>query len=1080
MKTSIVLKTKLTPHRVKSQMLKRSALTKKLKRLNDHPLTLVHSGPGYGKSTAVASFIREMSAPYCWYSISEHDDDLYVFLTYIVHAIRGRFPAFGEELLNHLAQGEYYVRDSEFHRLFDAFLNELGMIPEELTLVLDDYHLIQHCDGVDAFMQYTLKHIPAGIHVVLLSRNRPNWEPLAAMKVRGDLLEITEQDLAFSEEEIEVLFTDYYDYPLRPEEAQLIYLRTEGWAIAVQLIWQRLLLTGSDVQTLVADEAETMDDLFRFLALEVFQKQTPDIGLFMLQTSLLEELTADACNRILERDDSYQLLAKLCSQSLFLAHLGEGLFRYHSLFRDFLQGQFKKMHKEYVRFAHLAAAYLAATGQYGQAMNLFAAAGDAGEAARMLEIHGRTLMETGQLEALMDRIRRTPLVEKNARFMLWIYEGDVHRYRCVYEQALSCYTQAEQLAAAASDRLGQSLALEGQVRVYLDTIQPGRAQKLLERSIDLLESSVHPEDTHRVRLYGLMAENLVNSGRAAEAEDWFNKCRLFLTDFHEDWLEARLHLRSGRLRQAKRLAERIVQQRSSASASQLPRSHREIELLLSLIASMQGQPETAKQLAEAGMMIGIRLHAPFVEAVGWMRMGHAAQLLQKYDPTVAVKCYRAAQEMMEQLDVSRGKAEPLMGLALLYGREGAFELAAQFGEEALAETEKVNDEWLSSYIRISRGIAAYYTSRWEEAAAVFLDCHNRFMLCGDSYGLTVTLLWQAMLAYRTEQDDRFHDVMERFLQMLQYGDYDALIERRTLFGPRDVQHLAPLLIEAQKQKIESGYVTHLLTGMGMEHMTYHPGYTLHIETLGGFRVRLGDRELEEKDWQRGKAKELFQLLVVKRQQLLPKEAILALLYPQSDDKSAARDFKVMLNALNTALEPHRRARSNPFFIQRHGSSYGLNLASGFELDTIEFEALLKAGLEDSDPAIALALLEKGLELYKGDYMPDRRYEDWCIEERERLLVLYLRGAERLARLQVKAQSYDRAIHWCEAIVHKDSCWEEAYRLLMQCHLKLGNRRQAARWYQKCQHALAEEMGVEPMPATQELYKQLSESDVTDL
>ena len=75
----------------------------------------------------------------------------------------------------------------------------------------------------------------------------------------------------------------------------------------------------------------------------------------------------------------------------------------------------------------------------------------------------------------------------------------------------------------------------------------GRAQKLLERSIDLLESSVHPEDIHRVRLYGLMAENLVNSGRAAEAEDWFNKCRLFLTDFHEDWLEARLHLMYGPL-----------------------------------------------------------------------------------------------------------------------------------------------------------------------------------------------------------------------------------------------------------------------------------------------------------------------------------------------------------------------------------------------------------------------------------------------------------------------------------------------------------------------------------------------------
>lgn len=1080
MKAGIVLKTKLTPPQMKKHNLRRSGLAKKLKRLAEHPLTLVQSGPGCGKSTAVASFLRESRSVYCWYTIGARDDDVYPFLTYVVHAIRRSFPEFGAELLEHLAQGEHYVREKNVYLLFDAFLNELTTIPDEVILVLDDYHLVAHVEGIDDFMQYWLRHTPPGLRLVLLSRSRPAWESLTAMKVRGELLELTERDLAFSEEEIEVLFTDYYDYPLRPDEAQLIHRKTEGWAIAVQLIWQRLLLTGSDVRTVLADEAETMEDLFRFLTLEVFQKQPSDIQRFLMQSSLLEELTAEACDRMMEREDSRPMLAKLSSQSLFLIHLGEGQFRYHALFRDFLLGQLRKHPERYAELARRAADYLASIGQYGQAMDHLAAAGDTAEAARLLERCGRSLIESGQLEALLERIRRTPEEEKRHRYALWNYEGDVHRYRCAYEKALACYAQGEKQAASAADPVGQSLAMEGQARVYLDTIQPGKAMSLLEKSIDLLEASHSPEDAHRVRLYGLMAENLVNSGRAAEAEAWYDRCRRYSTDFQEDWLEVRLHLRTGRLKHAKRLAERHLQQSGKAAAAVLQRSHREIELLLSLIEAMLGRPEPAKQLAEAGMMLGIRLNAPFVEACGWMRMGHAAQLLPKYDASVAVKCYHTAREIMERLDVSRGKAEPLMGLSLLYGREGAYELAVQYGEEALNETVSVNDEWLSSYIRIALGIAAYYAERWEEAEGRFAESHEHFMQCSDSYGVTVVLLWQAMLAYRLENDDLFRVVMERFLQMLQNGGYDDLIQRRTLFGPRDVQQLAPLLIEAQKQRLESGYVSFLLTGLGMEHMTYHPGYTLRIETLGGFRVRLGERELEDKDWQRGKAKELFQLLVVKRQHLLPKEQLLSVLYPEADEKSAGRDFKVALNALNTALEPHRRARSNPFFVQRHGSSYGLNLASGFELDAVEFESLMKAGLEETDRDKALTLLDKGLELYKGEYMPDRRYEDWCIEERERLTVLYLRGTERIAGLLVEAERYDKAIRRCEAIVAKDSCWEEAYRLLMLCHFRLGNRGQAVKWYRKCRQALESEMGVEPMPATQALFEELTEADVTHL
>jgi DNA-binding SARP family transcriptional activator len=201
-----------------------------------------------------------------------------------------------------------------------------------------------------------------------------------------------------------------------------------------------------------------------------------------------------------------------------------------------------------------------------------------------------------------------------------------------------------------------------------------------------------------------------------------------------------------------------------------------------------------------------------------------------------------------------------------------------------------------------------------------------------------------------------------------------------------------------------------------------------------------------------------------------------MLLPALDEKSANRDFKVALNALQTALEPHRRARSNPYFIIRIGTAYQLNPNAGWILDTVEFEERVKEGLESDRAEEAIHALEQGLQLYKGDYMPERRYDDWCIEERERLQVQYLRGAERLAQLYEESGQYNKSIRWCEAMLQKDVCWEEAYRLLIRCHVQLNNRNQAMKWYNKCLSALEQELGIEPMPQTKELYLKLTDTE----
>ncbi|HZG87795.1 BTAD domain-containing putative transcriptional regulator [Paenibacillus sp.] len=1079
MNTSVVV-TKLVPPIMKKHVLRRSSLAKKLNQIRNYPLTLVHAGAGYGKSTSIATFLADRAAPSCWYTASAEDRSWTAAALYFVHAVRTALPSFGQDALDLLLPEDGYVREEDLMQVCGALVNELAGLRDDLIVVVDDYHHLEPSKETETFFRYMIEHLPPRVHLVLSTRSRPDWPQLARMKLNQTLLEITERDLVLSEEELEVLFSDAYGYPLAPEAAKRIYRCTEGWVIAIQLIWQRLL-SGGDVSSLLERPDLTMDDLFPYLATEVLRQQPEPMRRFLLRSSVLNALNEKACGAVLDSPDGGETLERAYEQRLFLVALGQGHYRYHALFREFLARQLALQPELQAECHRLAAEHYERSGEYAEALHHLKALQDEDRLASLLNRRGETIVAEGRLDRVVECVRPLPDATKDRYPLLWYFEGEADRHYCRYASALRHYRRVEALGEASGERIVRMLGLKGQANVYLDTIQPGKAERLLELALQLLEQEGDSDRiaAYRGALYRLIAENLLNAGRTAEAPRWAEKSAA-AKDERPDELTARLHLRTGRLHSVKRMLERSKRD-DGAPTSALPRSHRETELLLSLVEAFLGEAEAAKRYAQEGMLNGVHRKAPFSEAVGWMRMGHAAQLLPGYGFHVPLECYNTSLRIMEGLDVPRGKAEPLMGLCLLYGREGDWEAAEAYGRQALAETERVNDVWLSTFIRLGTAVAACCAGRAETAQPLLERCADAFAACGDSYGVALAHMWMSLTAYQEDQDERFDQAMDAFLRTVQNGEYEFLFSKRTLFGPKDVQQLAPLLFEAQRRGIHKHFVKYLLSLLGIDHMEHHPGYTLRIETLGEFRVWLGDKPVEDRDWQRGKAKELFQLLLTKRKSMLTKEEIAATLWRDGDEKAAARDFKVALNALHAALEPGRKARANPFFVQRHGSAYALNLASGFELDAVAFEQHVKIGLETKDPETAKLSLQKGLQLYKGDYLPDRRYDDWSAEERERLAVLFLRGAEKLARLLLEGGEIDAAIGWCERILEHDSCWEEAYRLLMICHYRNNNRRQAAKYYAKCVETLKAELGIEPMEATQKCYEAVLRSDgVTDL
>ncbi|HWI54004.1 MAG TPA: BTAD domain-containing putative transcriptional regulator [Symbiobacteriaceae bacterium] len=1059
-----VLHAKLLPPRPRRHTLVRSRLQVKLREALEVPLTVLQAGPGYGKTTALATFLADQPNRVVWYSIGEGDADPLPFLLHLIYALRLQSPLIGEKALTVLQEGEGPGRP--WHLAVEALINDMVFSSQpETLLVLDDFHLVDQVPAILAIVEHLVEHMPGQVHLLVASRRRPPLPSLPKWRARAEVLELGESDLVFTADEIQVLFTDQYGVNLTVQQAGELAERTEGWIIALQLIWQGLR-KGSTLRQVWDRGPDTLDALFAYLAQEVLDRQKPWVRGFLLTTAVLERLTPEACDALMGEPGSAGVLAALEENGLFIQNLGGGAFRYHQLFHQFLRERARRDAHAW-REHHLTAAghYMAATA-LETAAGHFLAAGDFDRAAEVIRQAAPGLLEGGRVDVLDGLLAQLPDATFAREPELLLRRGDVDRLTSRFQEALASYRRAAEACRAAGDDRGLCLALQGQARVYLDTISPGDAEEVFREALQLAGALTEREQT---QLMALVAENETNRGRPDDAARFASMA----APLRED-LEVRAHLRTGRLAAAIGSLERQARKgRTGAS-----HSHREVPLLLSLITALMGDAERARRAADEGIQIGRQKRSPFVEGVGFIRLGHALQLHPLSVAEDVAAQYQKAIETMDSLGVVRGKSEPLAGLCMLYGHAaGDWAMARRFGAEGAEIAAAARDHWFHGFCLLSLGSSALVCGR-PEADQYLQEAEAAFLASGDSHGLTLTRLWQAKAARRAGNWEAFDTAMAQVLSSTQANGYSFLFTRRTLYGPRDPQVLIPLLSDAQKRGIKAEYAAWLLAELGIPNAEHHPGFTLRLRTLGAFQVWRGRHEVANREWQREKARQLMQLFVTNRRRLLQKEQIIDLLWPEADADTAFRDFKVALNALYHALEPNRQARSGSFYILRQGAAYGLNLASGFWLDADEFESLVSRGLAlgaRGQEAEAATLLRQALDLYQGEFLEDAPYEDWCTEERERLQVLYLRAAEWLAQFASREEDYEGCIHLCDRILARDHCWEEAYRLLMYSYFRLGNRPKAMRVYDKCAACLEKELGVKPMAGTQQLYDRIRRS-----
>ncbi|MFN4147827.1 MAG: BTAD domain-containing putative transcriptional regulator [Runella sp.] len=255
--------------------------------------------------------------------------------------------------------------------------------------------------------------------------------------------------------------------------------------------------------------------------------------------------------------------------------------------------------------------------------------------------------------------------------------------------------------------------------------------------------------------------------------------------------------------------------------------------------------------------------------------------------------------------------------------------------------------------------------------------------------------------------------------------------------------------------------------------THQKNARIHVQTLGSFQVWREGIAVSPKEWGRSKTVELFEFLITNRhRKALHKEQILDRLW-EEDLETGDPVFKVALHGINKVLEPNRKSHADTQYITRQGLAYQLNLEMLW-VDADALEAYIAIGNQAliEHPDLAQRAFRKAIDLHSGIYLPDRLYEDWPCDERERLQVLTLGAMVTLSELLLHENPLE-SVRLTQQALLIDPTWEDAYRIQMQAYFQKGNRPMALKTYEQCEKVLKAEFGITPLPETRQLYQKIT-------
>lgn len=314
-------------------------------------VVLVSAPAGFGKTTLLAQWLTPASVTgrrVAWVSLDDGDNDPARLLEHVVAALASVEDL--PEAVRLMADGGAPPAQA----VLTSVVNDLDLHAGATVLALDDYHVIDAADA-HAVVAFLLEHAPPRLTIAIATRADPPL-PLPRLRARGELLELRAADLRFTAEETSSFLGGVMGLSLTARDVEALAARTEGWAVGLQLAG--LSLQGiPDSSGSVEAFAGTNRFILDYLVEEVLRLQPDDVRQFLLETSVLQELTGPLTDALTGRQDGRTMLESLDRANLFVVSLDDQRvwFRYHHLFAEVLRSRLVAEQPDRAALLHHAA-----------------------------------------------------------------------------------------------------------------------------------------------------------------------------------------------------------------------------------------------------------------------------------------------------------------------------------------------------------------------------------------------------------------------------------------------------------------------------------------------------------------------------------------------------------------------------------------------------------------------------------------------------------------------------------------------------------------------------------------------------
>ncbi len=440
-KNASLLTTKTQPPPPRKRRITRKRLLERLQTGLSCKLVLLSAPAGYGKTTLLVDWLEQLDLSAAWVSLDELDNDLMRFLGYLFQAVQKADPSLGRGLLKSIQSS----RPEASEALLTTLINQVDAWDGELVLILDDYHRIE-LDAIHRALSFLLDHAPGNLHLVIATRSDPPLG-LASLRGAGQLCELRAADLLFDLVDSAAFLQHTMGLSMVEQDEALLHQRTEGWITGLQMA-ALSLQTSQDPSATIASFSGTQVYIAEYLLQEVLSRQPEAVQVFLLETSVLDRLSAALCNAVSGREDGHAMLKHLHEANLFVELLDhEGVwYRYHGLFAQLLQRRFASTGADAVHEIHRRASlWFEGQGEISSAIEHSRAACDFERVAVLIEAYGKELWRQRGYTALARWTDAMPRNLIRERPMLLIYAARAHSYLGEIKEAQE-YLDAVQVA----------------------------------------------------------------------------------------------------------------------------------------------------------------------------------------------------------------------------------------------------------------------------------------------------------------------------------------------------------------------------------------------------------------------------------------------------------------------------------------------------------------------------------------------------------------------------------------------------------------------------------------------------------